>query len=181
MSKRIKDGCLTTRTDFERVIDQICVQSNDLQSWEALRDAELQRVRENHDEGARAIVASIKALRILAEQYATEHREELLPDKAKSATTALATYGFRLGMPALKTLSKKTWAKVLVALKADRAMTRFIRTKEEVDKAKLIAAATMPAAKPGSLSSAALSELGCRVAQEESFFIEPKDTATAHK
>jgi len=100
------------------------------------------------------------AFALAAEKYAEDHRYELFVGKVKSAETALAVFGFRLGQPTLKTLSKAwTWERVLEAL-IERGLKRFVRTKQEPDKEAL----------KQHMSAEELAGVGCR--------IEPKDRAT---
>lgn len=75
---------------------------------------------------------------------------------------------FRLGNPTLKTLNKAwTWDRVLETLESMK-LTHFIRVKTEVDKDALKTKA----------NPAQLAAVGCRIDQDETFFVEPKDTAT---
>jgi phage host-nuclease inhibitor protein Gam len=167
-SNRIKAPSLRTRAEFDSTIDQLARLTVALRAIEAERDAKLQAVREKHDAPCAELAAEISALALAAEKFAEEHRDELFPGKAKSAETALALFGFRLGQPTLKTLSKAwTWERVLEALDA-AGLTHFIRTKREPDKEGL----------KQHLPPDQLAAVGCRIDQAEAFFVEPKERAS---
>lgn len=162
---RIKATSFLTRSDFELALDQIAAAQVNLRALEAKRDAAIQAVRDQHGPGIDSVADFIKTKIVLAEKYAEQHRSEILASGRKSAETALAVYGFRLGNPTLKTLNKRwTWDAVLDAVKA-RFKGRFVRTKEEVDKDALKA----------QLDDEQLASVGCRVEQREDFFVEAKD------
>ena len=100
MTNRIKASSLKTRAEFEAAIDDIARLTVAIRRAEAARDARLQLVRDEYDPPCVAVAEQIEAKALAVEKYAEQHREELLPGKLKSAETALALYGFRLGQPA---------------------------------------------------------------------------------
>ncbi len=171
MPTRIKAPTLKNRTEFESIINSLASATVDLRKLEARRDAKLQTVREEHDPAITVLKEEIDAMALTLEKYADANREELMPGKVKSAETALATYGFRLGNPTLKLLSKSwTWDKVVKELKA-RMLTSFVRVTEEADKDAL----------KSKLTAEQLAGVGCRVTQSETFYVEPKDQASDSK
>lgn len=164
-TQRIKASSLRTRAEFDTSIDQLARLTVELRAATAERDEKLQLVRAKYDAPCADLTAQIDALALAVEKYAEEHREELLPGKAKSAETALAVFGFRLGQPTLKTLNKAwTWDRVLEELGA-RGLSRFIRTKKEPDKDAI----------KQHLPAEQLAAVGCRIDQAETFFVEPKE------
>lgn len=169
MSIRIKAPCIESAAQFQRVIDDIALATVQLRKLEATRDAKLQAIRTEWEPTCIQQVDRIKALGLMAEKYAAEHRDELFPGKAKSADTPLATYGFRTGMPSLKLLSKWSWEKVLQILEQFQ-MLSFVRTKLEVDKDAIIREA-----RDGLISGRQLSDIGVKLVQNEAFYIEPKE------
>lgn len=172
-SSRLKAPSLTTRLEFERCVDDLTRTTVAIRNLEARRDEEIQRVRVEWQRSIAEAEARVKTLTLIAEKFATEHRDELFPGKEKSAQTTLATYGFRLGNQQLKTLSRVTWEKVLAELDR-RRFRRWIRVKKEVAKDAMLAAA-----KRSTRTLAVLLELGVKVVQEETFFVEPKDKPAA--
>lgn len=97
--------------------------------------------------------------------YATENQAELFTKK-KSLEMAHGVIGFRTGTPKLKTLKGFTWASALQLVK--EFLPGYIRQTEEIAKDKLLAdrdTESMPAQ---------MAKCGIQVAQDESFFVEPK-------
>lgn len=168
-SHRVKAGSIQSRAEFESFVNQIAIATVEIRRKEAARDAQLQQIRENYAPGIAQLTDRQTLLALAAEKYASEHGPELLPGKEKSAETALARYGFRTGMPALKTLSKMTWEKVKACL-IERELKEFLRQPEvEINKQALL-----EAAREGCVD---LQGIGVKVVQAEDFFVEPLDKA----
>lgn len=164
-TKRIKAPALKTRAEFDGAVDELARLTVELRTGEAERDAEIQKVRARYEPAITVVTDTIKLLALSVEKFAEDHREELFVGKVKSAETPLAVFGFRLGQPTLKTLSKAwTWERVLEALRA-AGMKRFVREKAEPDKD----------AMKQHLTAEQLASVGCRIDQAETFFVEPKD------
>lgn len=166
-STRIKAPAITTRTEFLAAVDELARIEVELRQQEAERDAQIQAARDRISPFIDLLTEERTRLILSAEKYAEAHRDELLPGKAKSAETPLATYGFRIGLPTLKTLKGWNWDKVLCALRALR-WRKLIRVKYEPDKD---AIKRLPAAR--------LAEIGCRIDQAEAFYVEPKEQPSA--
>lgn len=167
MKKRIKAPSIKTRAEFDATLDELARATVALRRAEAKRDESIQRVRDTYEPACTVTAEQVQGLALAAEKYAEEHRDELFVGKVKSAETSLAVFGFRLGQPTLKTLSKAwTWERVLEAL-VERGLKRFIREKREPDKEAI----------KQHMSAEELAGIGCRIDQTETFFIEPKDRA----
>lgn len=95
------------------------------------------------------------------EQWAAPRREELFAKGRKSGTTALTTYGYRLGQPSLKPANGWTWAKVVQLLKTTRRKV-YLVTKVTPDKE-----AIRQHVKPHKLA-----KLGLKIEQVETFYVE---------
>jgi phage host-nuclease inhibitor protein Gam len=168
MATRIKAPTLKSRAEFDAVVDRLAAATVDLRKQEAARDQVLQDVRAEYEPAIVRLTAEIDAMALTLEKYADANRDELLPGKAKSGETALATFGFRFGNPTLKLLSKSwNWDKVVAELKK-RALVHFVRTAEEPDKEAL----------RQKLTPEQLAGVGCRVTQSETFYVEPKERAS---
>jgi phage host-nuclease inhibitor protein Gam len=86
----------------------------------------------------------------------------------KSLDTTHAVIGWRTGQPTLKTLAGWTWDRVLEKIKSLRDLAiLYVRTKEEVNKQAIITDREL-------IAPEQLRDLGLKILQEESFFIEPK-------
>lgn len=165
-STRIKAPVIATRAEFLAAVDELARIEVELRQQEAERDELIQAVRDRISPFIDLLLEERTRLILSAEKYAAACRDELLPGKTKSAETPLATYGFRTGLPTLKTLKGWTWTKVLGALRAKR-WRKLIRVKYEPNKD---AIKRLPAAR--------LAEIGCQIEQAEAFFVEPKETPT---
>lgn len=164
-AKRLKatTAVIETRAQFEATIDEICKLQLDREVAVAARDEAIQIVMEKHNPEINNIGETIAAKLVLCEKYATVHRNELYTNGLKSTDSALGTHGFRTGNPTLALLNKKwKWEDVLTALKRLK-FNNLIRTKEEPDKDAL-----------KKRDDTFLASVGCRIKQEETFFIEPK-------
>jgi phage host-nuclease inhibitor protein Gam len=167
---RIKLPKLNDQAAFSVAVDEVARNAVQIDYLTAQCAKAVQAAQARFNPYIEALQKQQNALLAQAEKFAEAHREELLPGKTKSTDTPLATYGFRTGMPQLKTLSKWNFTQVLDALvAAGLKMTAYVRTKKEIDKEAILAAAAR-----GSLTTADLSAFGLKVVQEESFYIEPK-------
>lgn len=172
MASRIKAPSLKSRAEFESIVDTLSEATVSLRKLEARRDAKLQGVREEHEPAIGTLKDEIDAMALTLEKYASEHRDELMPGKIKSAETALATYGFRFGNPTLKLMNHSwNWDKVVAALKEKLGMPQFVKVTEEPDKEGMKLR----------LCDEELAYVGCRVTQSETFYVEPKDLPSAAK
>ena len=167
---KIKIPKFKSREEFLAAIDAAAHLTVELRKCQAARDARVLVAQATYKEEIAAMQGDLTAIFAQAEKFAEEHQCELLLGKARSSETTLATYGFRTGMPQVKTLSRWTFAQVLEALILIGAkMAAYIRIKKEIDKEAILAAYARKM-----LTDADLSALGMKVVQEEAFFIDPK-------
>lgn len=164
MSSRLKPSKneIVTVAQYNALVDQICRDQLALEAGEIERDEAINKVREKHEPVLLELGKQISANLLLCEKFAMTNKETLY-GSAKSASANLGMHGFRLGNPTLVLLNSKwKWSDVLKALK-DKALTSLIRTKEEADKDAL-----------KKLPDDELAAVGCRIKQDEAYYIEPK-------
>ena len=167
---KIKIPKLKSREEFLAAVDAAARITVEVRSMEAARDRRIQQVQDEYAGALDAQQSQLTAIVAQAEKFAEEHQCELMLGKARSAETALATYGFRTGMPQVKTLSRWTFAQVFDALiAAGLRWAAYVRIKKEIDKGAILAAHAHK-----TLTDADLSALGMKIVQEEAFFIDPK-------
>lgn len=176
---RIKAPTIANRAAFDLVVDGIAKATTSLRALEARRDAQIQKIQEAHAPDIAELEQEIDLAASMAEKYADEHRAELIPGKVKSAETPLARFGYRLGNRTVALLNRKcSWEAALKLLKAFGYHT-CVRQAEEVNKEQVLATTDELGfigieSDIGRINITALANIGLKINQSESFFIEPK-------
>ena len=151
-------------------------QANDAFATYAKADAQIQKInaeielqcakiREKQADKLTALDTEREQAFDVLQAFAVENKAELFAKK-KSLDMAHGTIGFRTGTPKLKTLKGFTWASVLQ--KVREFLPGYVRTSEEVAKDKLLADRD----EDGMFDK--MSKCGIQVAQDETFYVEPK-------
>lgn len=176
-SARAKSTGLDNRLEFELAVDRISYLQLEINDLANERDKAVQEAQQLHAKLIAELEDEKKAKLALCEKFAEAHRADLLTGSAKSAETPLSRWGFRTGMPQLKTLSKWTWEQVTAELEKHN-FRKWLRVKKEPAKDLMLAAHQR---RPERMA-AVLKCVGVRVAQSECFYIEAKvDTAAPVK
>lgn len=160
-TKATDQQVIKDRAEFCQTLDDIARKGVELDTLQAAKEDALQQVLTEHDPRISELAKEIDRLTKMAEQWASPRREELFPAGKKSSTTALTTYGYRLGQPTLKPAQGWTWDKVVALLQATRRKA-YLVTKVTPDKE-----AIRLHVKPNKLA-----KLGMQIKQEETFYIE---------
>lgn len=174
MSKRIKLKAPTiqTREEMEALVGDIARLKSFQQKTTAIMDQRITEVRAEYEQqlsdAERDLAPMVESVRAWAEANPEAF------GKLKSLDLLHGVIGWRVGQPTLKTLSGWTWDRVLEKLKSAATYAGFVRVKEEVDKASILA-------QRENLLPEDLRRMGVRISQEEAFFIEPKLTAVETK
>lgn len=135
------------------------------------------QIREKHQERLSQLQTTMDGAFDTLQSFATENQAELF-SKKKSLEMVHGTIGFRTGTPKLKTLKGFTWASALQLVK--EFLPGYIRRTEEIAKDKLLAerdSDTIVASDPlgpGVPMREQMAKCGITVAQDETFFVEPK-------
>jgi phage host-nuclease inhibitor protein Gam len=175
MSKRIKlPSNPLTRAEVENLVADIATAANTKRSINAGLDQQILELRRQAEPLLAEADAEIKNKSALVQSWAEANPEAF--GKLKSLKLTFGTIGFRTGTPKLKTLSGFTFKRVLERLLSLPWGRAFVRVTEEIDREALIAASRSMA-----LTDSKLREAGCRVAQDESFFIEPDLSAIENR
>ena len=171
MAKRAKKQVteLITREQCEDVIQLYAEATSKKKAIEAEMEQRIQSVREDYaQEILRLSAQQMDSLEKL--QYFSEFNKEEFFSKKKSLELAHGVIGFRIGTPKVKAVGT-TLVKAFQAVKM--AGLPFIRTKEELDKDKIISS------RKDEISMSKLSAIGLEVVQDETFFVEPKEEVYA--
>ena len=173
MSKsRIKTSAIPaaiTRDQAESLVSLVTALTIESNALVADMDSEIAKARSRYETSIGNLTARIEKATGTLRDWSLANPEEF--GKKKSIEFTQGTIGFRTGTPKLKTLSGFTFARVLDALRSVKWGAAFILVKEDVAKAELIAAHSSQNITPEELR-----QIGVRVDQDESFFVDPAVT-----
>lgn len=171
--KRIKltAPALKTRADVEAILNEIALTTINRNKALLAMDQQITAIRERHEATINQCNTALEQKTELIRAWAEAHPEEF--GKAKSLDLFHALIGWRTGQPTLKTLKGWTWDAVLEAVR-NLGFQKYIRTKEELNKQAMLAERDL-------FTEDGLRQLGLRLAQQESFFVEPKLTSLETK
>lgn len=159
-----KTKSIETRAKFDEAVDLISRLQVQIAGIQAKRDKQIQSINELYKADLEPLEDKRDLMLKLAAEFAEDNRTDLFPKGLKSSETTHSVFGFKIGNPTLKPLSKKwNWDTIVAALETKYGV-RFLRTKIEPDKDALRT----------ELSDAQLAEVGVRVDQTDRFFVEPK-------
>lgn len=162
-TKATDRGVITSQEEFIATLDRIARLGVHLDMLQAAKETAMQQVLTEHDPEINDVVMGLDQLTKRAEQWVSPRREKLFSKGKKSASTALTTYGYRLGNPSLKPAKGWTWDKVTSLLKSTRRKAYLVtKTTPNKDAIRLHV-------KPHKLA-----KLGMEIKQEETFFVERK-------
>lgn len=153
-----------SREEMENAFAEYAKADSQMQKINAEMELQMTRIRERNQSALDALQQAKDDSFAVMQAFATEHPE--LFTKRKSLETVHGTIGFRTGTPKLKTGKGFTWASVLELLKT--FLPSYVRTVEEPAKDKLLADRDDEDVAP------LLAKCGIVVAQDESFYVEPK-------
>ncbi|MGA2540574.1 MAG: host-nuclease inhibitor Gam family protein [Verrucomicrobiota bacterium] len=167
-TNRIKNSqpVIRSREAMESLIGEIAALQNQKRLLTAAMDGQIQSIREQYEAQLAAQNEALGQKMEHARVWSEANPHEF--GAARSIETVHGTVGWRTGQPALKTLPGWTFDRVLQTLKTAGALD-YIRVKEEVHKQNLLSDRE-------SIGPERLREIGLRVVQEETFFVEPKLT-----
>ena len=160
-TKATDQQVIKDQDEFCRTLDDIARKGVELDTLQAAKETAMQQVLTEHDPKISELAREIARLTKMAEQWASPRRDELFVKGRKSGTTALHTYGYRLGQPSLKPAPGWTWDKVVALLKSTRRRA-YLVTKVTPDKD-----AIRLHVKPHKLA-----KLGMQIKQDETFYVE---------
>jgi len=166
MNTRIKPQTLT-RARAEELLGEVATLTLERNAQKIEMDRALTTIRERYEVSLAALSRQLEEKSTLLEMWAGDNRAEF-PKGRKSIDLVHGTVGYRTGTPKLKTLARKTWEAILATIKGV-GLNGYVRVKEEVDKEAILADFAQ-----GLMTEETLKPLGVKVAQDETFFVEPK-------
>lgn len=184
-TKRKKKTVITgvTREAAEEALGKYAKADAQIEKINAEIDLQCAKIREKYQQKLGELACDRECAFDTLQAFATENQADLFTKK-KSLDMAHGTIGFRTGTPALKTLKGFTWASALTLVK--KYIPDYVRTKEEIAKDKLLADRELEAVefmeseitKKRIPMCDAMAECGIIVAQDETFYVEPKKEDT---
>jgi len=154
-----------TSEQMETAFGEYAVADAKVAKINATIDVQMTAIRKKYaDEIGRLNETKEKAFAVL-QTFALENKDTLFAKK-KSMESVHGTIGFRTGTPKLKTLKGFTWGAVTNLLK--EFLPAYVRTTEEPAKDKLLAD------REEEEVAALFPKVGIAVAQDETFYVEPK-------
>lgn len=167
MAKRTKKTVHSgiTRDEAEKAFAEFAAADAKVCSITSKMDIEMTKIREKYADQL-AELNEVKERNFdIVQTYALENKEELF-SKRKSVESAHGVFGFRTGTPKLKTLKGFTWGAVLNLCK--EYLPDYVRATFEVAKDKLLAD------RDKEDTNKYFEKVGIQVAQDETFYLEPK-------
>lgn len=156
---------LKSRAEAEEALGQIRALTIQRNTAQCAREEELKKLDELFKEEIDTANAEIEALAEQLRVWSEANPGEF--GTRRSVEWTHGTLGWRTGNPTLKTLPGFTWDRVLEKLLGNPLFAGFVRTKQEVDKATILA-------QREAIGAGDLKAMGVKVVQEEPFFVEPK-------
>jgi phage host-nuclease inhibitor protein Gam len=166
MGTRIKlPSTIISRTRAEELLGEIASLKVDDRTLKTQMDRELTEVRDRYTGSIVTLEKQIEEKTVLLESWAAANPAEF-PKGRKSLELLHGVLGYRTGTPKLKLLGRRTWELVLEAMRGT-PLRGLIRTKEEVNKEGILAGYAQ-----NTIRDADLAEIGVKVVQDETFFVE---------
>lgn len=156
-----------TETEAQELLKCYAANASYLKKLEAEMELKIAKIRESYQPKADPLKSKMQEQFNRLEAYAIGNREAAFT-KRKSLQWAHGTVGFRTGTPKVDKKKGITWQAVLELMKGN-GLTAFIRTKEEIDKDRILSV------REDAEQFAPLSALGLSVVQEETFYVEVKE------
>lgn len=168
MTTRTKKKVVLAPDEAEarRELHRFAESTSKLKGIEAEMEEKMQEIREGYSSRVAELTEAKAESFEKLNAFANENKEDLF-SKRKSLELDHGVIGFRTGTPKVKKKTGITWAAALDIVKS--MDLPYVRTKEEVDRDKIIATRKDEAA------MAPLAKIGITVVQDETFFVEPKE------
>jgi phage host-nuclease inhibitor protein Gam len=169
---RITAPAIKTRAEMEHLIGEIAKLTLQRNALTLEMDRQMSEIRSRFEADLGPVQKTLEEKTAVAQDWAESNPSEF--GKLKSIEFVHGQVGFRTGKPTVKTLSGWTWDRVLEALRGLAWAKSLIRTEETVNKQGILD-------QRESLTSEELRQIGVRIVQDESFYIEPKLQELANK
>jgi phage host-nuclease inhibitor protein Gam len=157
-----------SRQQAEEAVGTVGRTQNALNGMRLEMDRKIGAIREQYEGTLDRLQVDLERTVASLEAWASGNPDEFAAGR-KSIEFVHGTVGFRTGQPKLKTARGFTWDKVAAKINA-LGMERFLRRRIEVDREAIIA-------QRDNLTAGAMLGMGVQIAQDETFYVEPKAEA----
>ena len=180
--KAVKVAPVTTRAEFEQVVDEVAKMAVERQKLTVALKARHQQLDDKYGAEIKALDADIKTAHERAAPYFEAHAGELCAPGRRSGSTKLANFGVRLGMPTVTKagkFKKVAWKALGLIFDGVDKLKQFVRNQPEVDKDAILAVfRDLKSEDPAVVASAkerkaVLDEYEISMEQNDEFWIEP--------
>lgn len=165
MKKRVR---IINRKSLEKAMSLYAkAQSNRISLNNAMEE-QLIMVRNNYTDRINECDEECDTLSTDIIDYARENRDTIFPKGLKHLELADGTVGYKQGRHSLALQEGHTWTSALTALQEDKSAKAYIRTKYEIDKARLLADRDKPKV------AQIIDRIGLQIINAEQFYIDVK-------
>jgi phage host-nuclease inhibitor protein Gam len=157
-----------TYEDADQTLLEIADCETQLQRAEAEMNEQIQKIRDEYEQNTHVVRAIKSSLEQEVERYCILNKTDF--EKQRSKDLVHGTLGFRNTPPKVAPLNRKyKWDTVIELLAKVRFGKDFIRTKEEINKERVLAAYASK-----EIDDRKLASVGMKVDQSEEFFLKIK-------
>ena len=167
MKKRVR---IINRKSLEKAMSLYAKAKSNRISLNNAMEEQLMMVRNNYTDRINEYDEECDTLSTDIIDYARENRDTVFPKGTKHLELTDGTVGYKQGRHSLALQEGHSWASALTALQDDKSAKAYLRTKYEIDKARLLADRDKPKV------AQIIDRIGLQVVNAEQFYIETKST-----
>ena len=167
MKKRVR---IINRKSLEKAMSLYAKAKSNRISLNNAMEEQLMMVRNNYTDRINEYDEECDTLSTDIIDYARENRDTIFPKGIKHLELTDGTVGYKQGRHSLALQEGHSWASALTALQDDKSAKADLRTKYEIDKARLLADRDKPKV------AQIIDRIGLQVVNAEQFYIETKST-----
>ena len=167
MKKRVR---IINRKSLEKAMSLYAKAKSNRISLNNAMEEQLMMVRNNYTDRINEYDEECDTLSTDIIDYARENRDTIFPKGTKHLELTDGTVGYKQGRHSLALQEGHSWASALTALQDDKSAKAYLRTKYEIDKARLLADRDKPKV------AQIIDRIGLQVVNAEQFYIETKST-----
>ena len=165
MKKRVR---IINRKSLEKAMSLYAKAKSNRISLNNAMEEQLMMVRNNYTDRISEYDEECDTLSTDIIDYARENRDTIFPKGIKHLELTDGIVGYKQGRHSLALQEGHSWASALTALQDDKSAKAYLRTKYEIDKARLLADRDKPKV------AQIIDRIGLQVVNAEQFYVETK-------